>query len=44
VQVLGDPANANRLADAAHDRVRSGYLAPHYLANYLELVAAIDDD
>jgi trehalose synthase len=44
VQVLADPATANRLADAAHDRVRSRYLAPHYLANYLELVAEIDDD
>jgi trehalose synthase len=44
VQVLADPGTANRLADAAHDRVRSRYLAPHYLANYLELVAEIDDD
>ena len=42
VQVLADPGTANRLADAAHDRVRSRYLAPHYLANYHELIAELD--
>jgi len=36
--VLADPSTAERLADAAHERVRSHYLAPHYLANYLELI------
>ena len=30
-------------ADAAHERVRSRYLAPHYLANYLELVTEISE-
>jgi hypothetical protein len=36
--VLRDPGAAAGLAEAAHDRVRSAYLAPQYLANYLALI------
>ena len=40
--ILRDPGAAARYADAAHERVRSRYLAPQYLANYLELITEID--
>jgi trehalose synthase len=40
--ILGDRDAAARYADAARERVRSRYLAPHYLANYLELITEID--
>ncbi|HSL11285.1 MAG TPA: glycosyltransferase [Actinomycetota bacterium] len=41
-RILADPGAAARYADAAHERVRERYLAPHYLAQYLELIAEVD--
>lgn len=40
--VLADPDAASTLADAAHDRVRRSFLAPHYLARGLELLERLD--
>jgi trehalose synthase len=41
--VVDDPATASRLAEAARERVRQRYLAPHYLANYLELILELTE-
>jgi trehalose synthase len=41
---LADGEISARFADAAHERVRSRYLALHYLANYLDLISEIDAD
>jgi trehalose synthase len=39
--LLADPTRAAELGDAAHERVRERFLPPHYLAENLELVAAV---
>jgi trehalose synthase len=39
--LLADPTRAAALGDAAHERVRERFLPPHYLAENLELVAAV---
>ncbi|HEX3841270.1 MAG TPA: glycosyltransferase [Acidimicrobiales bacterium] len=39
--LLGDPDRANALGRAAHESVRDRYLAPCYLARFLELALAV---
>jgi trehalose synthase len=43
-ELLGDPEQAAAMGAAARERVRSAYLAPHYLANYLEMIERVDDE
>lgn len=40
--LLGDGELAEQIGSAARELVRSRYLAPHYLANYLDLIDRID--
>ena len=39
--LLSDPVRAAALGDAAHERVRTRFLPPHYLAANLEVVAKV---
>jgi trehalose synthase len=39
--LLGDPAAARDMGEAAHERVRTRYLAPQYLGAYLALLDAL---
>jgi hypothetical protein len=36
--LLGDPALARRMGDAAHERVRDHFLGPHHLGLYFALI------
>jgi trehalose synthase len=38
VMLLGDPALARRMGDAAHERVRDHFLGPHHLGLYFALI------
>lgn len=40
-ELLGDPVSAAAMGEAAQQRVRDAYLAPHYLANYLDLILRV---
>jgi len=40
-ELLGDPSAAEAMGEAAQARVRDAYLAPHYLANYLDLLLRV---
>jgi trehalose synthase len=43
-RLLRDPMEADRLADAARERVRTRYLPPHYLGRYLAVIDRIAED
>ena len=41
--LLGDPARAERMGDAARERVRAGFLSSRSLLDYLRVVRAVLD-
>jgi trehalose synthase len=43
-RLLGDPMEAERLAEAARERVRTRYLPPRYLGRYLSVIDRIAED